>query len=193
MSHAAVFLDRDGVLIEDREVLTRPDEIRVLPGVAEGLRRLKAAGFALIVITNQAVVARGRITEEQLGEIHAEMRRLLERAGAPPLDAIYYCPHHPEAALPEYRTACQCRKPRPGLILRAAVERDLDLPRSVLVGDRITDIIAGQRAGCRTVLVESAATGAPPIVTLEPMDESLRPDYVCSDLVAAADWIRSLP
>jgi D-glycero-D-manno-heptose 1,7-bisphosphate phosphatase len=193
MGQAAVLLDRDGVLIEDRDLLTRSDDLRILAGVPEALRRLKAAGFRLIVVSNQAVIARGMITEEQLDEIHRRMCLLLTHAGAPPLDAIYTCPHHPRATLPAYRVECECRKPRPGALLRAAREHDLDLAASYMVGDRITDILAGCRAGCRPVLVQSPATAAPPIMTLEPIDDSVQPDYVCPNLQAAVDWILSMP
>jgi D-glycero-D-manno-heptose 1,7-bisphosphate phosphatase len=189
MSHSAVFLDRDGVLVEDRDLLVHAEDLRVLAGVAEALGRLKAAGFRLIVITNQAVVARGMITEAAVVEIHRQMSRLLELAGAPPLDAFYFCPHHPQATLPEYRVECDCRKPRHGSLLRAAREQDLDLAASFMVGDRITDVICGQGAGCQTVLLQSPASAALPIVTLEPIDASVRPDYICPDLRTAADWI----
>jgi D-glycero-D-manno-heptose 1,7-bisphosphate phosphatase len=188
-SPKAVFFDRDGVLIEERWPLLSADEIHLSPGVGEALARLKAAGFLLMVVSNQAVVARGMITLSQLDEIHAELGRRLTLAGSPPLDAIYACPHHPEATLPAYRVECDCRKPRPGSLLRAAREHNLDLAGSFMVGDRITDVLAGSRAGCRTVLIESPATAEPPIVTLEPIDETVRPDYVCRDLAAAADWI----
>jgi D-glycero-D-manno-heptose 1,7-bisphosphate phosphatase len=185
----AVFLDRDGVLVEDLGLLTRAEELRLLPGVASALERLKAGGFRLIVVSNQAVVARGMITEEDLAVIHGELERQLHAAGAPPLDGAYYCPHHPRATLPDYRIECDCRKPRPGALLRAAQEHHLDLAASFLVGDRTTDVAAGAAAGCRTVLVRSAATDAPSIVTVEPVDASIQPDYVCFDLNAAADWI----
>ena len=186
-----IFLDRDGVLIEDRGLLVDPAEIRLLDGVPDALQRLSQAGFLLIVVTNQAVVARGLITPCEVDAIHAEMQRLLRLSGAPPLDAIYYCPHHPQATLPAYRTACQCRKPRPGLLLRAARERQLDLKACFMVGDRMTDIVAGAAVGCRTVLVETGKHTAPPIVTVDPLDDSCWPDYVCPDLAAAAEWILS--
>ena len=181
------------MLIEDRDLLARVDQLRLLPEVPEALRRLKTGGFRLIVVSNQAVVARGMISEADLDAIHAAMCRMLGSAGAPPLDGIYSCPHHPEAAVPAYRVACQCRKPRPGMLLRAAREHGLNLAASFMVGDRITDIIAGERAGCRTILVESPRTTEPPIVTLEPLDASVRPGYVCPSLLAAADWILTLP
>jgi D-glycero-D-manno-heptose 1,7-bisphosphate phosphatase len=188
-ARAAVFLDRDGVLIEDRGLVTHAEELHLVAGVAEALQLLKTAGFRLIVVSNQAVVARGLISEEQLQQIDDAMARMLRAAGAPPLDAVYYCPHHPNATLPAYRVECECRKPRPGALLRAAREHKIDLAASFTVGDRITDIIAGAAAGCRTVLVRSAVTDAPPIVTVDPIDESIRPDYVCPDLQSAAAWI----
>jgi len=186
---AAIFLDRDGVLIEDVHLLTNPRDIRVLEGVPQALRSLKEAGFQLIVISNQTVVARGLFTEQGVCAINAEMERLLEQAGGPHLDGFYFCPHHPKATLPAYRIACECRKPRPGLLLRAAREHDLNLGASFMVGDRITDIIAGARAGCRTVLIETGKHEAPPIETVEPLDESVQPDHICVALTAAAEWI----
>ncbi len=185
----AVFLDRDGVLIEDLGILTCAGEIRLLPGVPESLRRLKAAGFRLIVVSNQAVVARGLITEGQLREIHAALAHCLAVAGGPPLDAVYYCPHHPQATLEAYRVVCDCRKPRPGMLLQAAREHRLELAASFMVGDRLTDVIAGAAAGCRTVLVGSTEADAAPIVTVDAIDPSIRPDQACADLCSAAEWI----
>lgn len=186
---AAIFLDRDGVLIEDVDLLTNPSDIRILDGVPQALRSLKEAGFLLIVISNQTVAARGLVTEQEVYAIHAKVECLLEQAGAPRLDGFYFCPHHPKATLPAYRVACECRKPRPGLLLCAGREHNLDLDSSFAVGDRITDIIAGTRAGCRTVLVQTGKHEAPPIETAEPLDESVQPDHVCADLKAAAEWI----
>ena len=189
---AAIFLDRDGVLIGDVHLLTDPGDIRVLESVPQALTSLKEAGFQLIVVSNQTVVARGLITEQEVCAINAEIERLLEQAGAPHLDGFYFCPHHPNATLPAYRIVCECRKPRPGLLLRAAREHNLNLGASFMVGDRITDIIAGARAGCRTVLVQTGKHQAPPIETVEPLDESVQPDHVCADLRAAAEWILAL-
>jgi D-glycero-D-manno-heptose 1,7-bisphosphate phosphatase len=212
---AAVFLDRDGVLIEDRGLLVDPAGIRILPGVPAALRKLKEAGFFLAVVSNQAVVARGLISPRDLDALNTRIRGLLEAAGAPPLDAAYFCPHHPEAALPRYRVVCDCRKPRPGSLLRAAREYGLDLAASFMVGDRMTDIAAGTAAGCRTVLLETGQHDAPPIVTAltqgaltpcpSPADhcyamvpdlrsvpggeEGCRPNHTCADLPAAAEWI----
>ena len=185
----AVFLDRDGVIIEDVHLLTHPGDIRILEGVPQALSSLQEAGFRLIVISNQTVVARGLVTEQEVYAINAEMEDLLEQAGAPHLDGFYFCPHHSNATLPAYRMDCECRKPRPGLLLRAAREHNLNLGASFVVGDRITDIIAGARAGCRTVLVQTGKHREPPIETVEPLDESVQPDHVCADLGAAVEWI----
>ncbi len=193
MGTAAIFLDRDGVLTEEAGLVTSAGQLRLRPGVPQALRRLERAGFQLIVVTNQAAVARGLIDLRQLDEIHARMCRMLVSLGGPPPAAIYVCPHHPQADLPAYRVACDCRKPRSGLLLRAAGEHDIDLAASYMVGDQITDIAAGARVGCRTVLVRSPATPAPPIVAPEPIDDSVCPDYVCDNLEAAADWILSMP
>ena len=185
----AVFLDRDGVLIDDTGFLVRADQIRILDGVPAALQRLKAAGFQLIVVSNQSVIARGAITEVELGAIHVALQEMLQQAGAPALDAIYYCPHHPEATLIEYRQECQCRKPRSGMLLRGAAEHGLDLQASFLVGDRMTDIVAGVACGCRGVLVTCGRHADPTIVTVDPLDPHCRADHICPDLAAAADWI----
>ena len=188
-SSAAVFLDRDGVLIEDIDLLTRVDQLRVLPGVPQALKMLAEAGFQLVVASNQPVVARGLVTEVEVQAVHEHLEKLLIQAGASPFAGWYFCPHHPNATLPAYRQACDCRKPKPGLLLRAARELGLDLSASFMVGDRITDIIAGARAGCRTVLVQTGKHLEPPITTSEPLDKSIEPDYTCADLRAAAQWI----
>jgi D-glycero-D-manno-heptose 1,7-bisphosphate phosphatase len=186
---AAVFLDRDGVLVEDRGLLVDAAELRIVPGVPSALRRLRENGFRLIVVSNQAVVARGMITPEGVEAIHAHLLRLLEEAGAPRLDAIYFCPHHPEADLPEYRVDCDCRKPRPGALVRAAEEHGLNLAESYMIGDRMTDIAAGAAAGCRTVLLKRPGVVTPPPTTAEPPEGWPQPDCVCADLPAAVQWI----
>ena len=187
--NAAVFLDRDGVIIEDVNLLTRAADIRILKHAPEALIELRGAGFRLIIISNQAVVARGLVTEQEAAWLETQVERLLEQAGGPRLDGFYFCPHHPKATLLRYRVDCECRKPHPGLLLRAAREHGLDMNASFMIGDRITDAIAGARAGCRTVLVETGKHSEPPIETAEPLDRTIRPDYVCADLEAAAAWI----
>jgi len=185
----AVFLDRDGVLIEDVDLLCRTEQIRILADVPRVLQRLKKAGFQLVVVSNQAVVARGIATENEVRAINERLEKMLIREGAPRLDGWYFCPHHPNASVAEYRKVCECRKPQPGLFLQAAQELALDLRESFTVGDRITDIVAGAKAGTRNILVQTGQHNAPPIQTAERLDTSIRPDYICRDLLAAAEWI----
>lgn len=185
----AVFLDRDGVLNEDVDLITHRDQFRILPGVPEALSRLAQAGFQLIVISNQAVVARGMITEPELDELHEYLRTAITEQGGSRIEAFYFCPHHPNANLPEYRLVCTCRKPSPGMILQASRDHGIDLRSSFMVGDRITDIIAGSKAGCKTVQVTTGKENDVPIQGTDPMDLAIRPDLVCDGLPAATDWI----
>ncbi|MBC8068673.1 MAG: HAD family hydrolase [Deltaproteobacteria bacterium] len=183
-----VFLDRDGVLIADVGPLTSAADIRVLPGVAEALGMLQDAGFALVVVSNQTVVARGLLDEDEVRTLHREVERALAEAGAPALDGFYFCPHHPEADRVDLRGACECRKPAPGLIAQACAEHGFDARRGVMVGDRPSDVVAGARAGCRTVWVETGRHHDAPIVVPGGF-EAATPDHRCADLLAAARWI----
>ena len=189
----AVFLDRDGVIIEDVDLLVDVARLRILTGVPLALLTLHQRGFRLIVISNQTVVARGLATEADVEKINNELNLRLIAASGSGVDQFYICPHHPDATVPTYRVNCDCRKPKPGLILQAAKEHRLDLGASFVVGDRITDIIAGAKAGCRTILVQTGRHAAPPIKTTEPIDPSIKPDHVCADLGTAADWILKRP
>jgi D,D-heptose 1,7-bisphosphate phosphatase len=154
----AVFLDRDGTLIEHVHYLSDPERVRLLPGAAEALRRIRRAGFARVLVTNQSAVGRGMLTLGRLEQIHAELERQLAASGAT-LDAIYYCP---EAPAGDDRTVVECsdRKPGPGMLLRAADELGLDLGASWMVGDLISDVLAGLNAGCRSILVQSGQATA---------------------------------
>jgi D,D-heptose 1,7-bisphosphate phosphatase len=154
MTRAAVFLDKDGTLIEDVPYNVAPDHIRLAAGVAEGLPRLRAAGFLLIVVSNQSGVARGYFAEGAIGPVRERIRELLKEIGVE-LDGFYYCPHHPDGNMPGYATDCDCRKPRPGMILQAARDHGIDLSRSWFVGDILDDVEAGRRAGCRTALIDN--------------------------------------
>jgi D-glycero-D-manno-heptose 1,7-bisphosphate phosphatase len=142
----AVFLDRDGVLIEDTGYPHRPAEVRWMPGAAEAVRRLNEAGRYVFVVTNQAGVARGLYAEAQVHVLHGWMAGRLAEAGAR-IDAFAYCPHHPEAVLPAYRRDCRRRKPRPGMIEDLLAARPVEAARSFLIGDRETDIAAAAAAG----------------------------------------------
>ena len=173
----AVFLDRDGTLAAHVHYMRRPEEFRLLPGSGEAIARLNAAGSLVVVVTNQSGIARGYLTEEALGRIHLAMRRELARFGAW-VDAIYHCAHHPD-------DGCACRKPKPGMLLRAAEELSLPLGRCVMVGDKPLDVLAGKAAGMRTVLVR---TGAPPPPG-EASAPAVQPDLEAGTLTEAVDWI----
>ena len=150
----AVFIDRDGTISEEVGYVNHVSRYRVFPYAAEALRVLRDAGWLSILVTNQAGVARGYFEEEMVGAVHGLLARELERGGAR-LDAIYYCPHHPSVGAPPYRSDCDCRKPKPGLILRAAEEFELDLAQCWMVGDRHSDTELARNAGVRSAFVLS--------------------------------------
>lgn len=176
----AFFLDRDGVLVEDVDLLTEASQIRIIPGVVEALQVIHEHGYLSVVVTNQTVISRGLSDESEIGALHDRLREQLVEAGAPPLSAFYVCPHHPHADVARYRVECACRKPKPGLLERASDEMGIDLSMSFMIGDRLSDVAAGKSAGCTTVLVESGAHRAPPIVGM-PSDPPA-PDHRFADL-----------
>ena len=148
----AVFLDRDGVLIEDVHYLSCVEQIRLIDGAAAAIKRLNEAGLPVVVVTNQSGVAHGHFPEERIAEVHSYLDRLLAEEGAS-VSRYYHCPHHPSEGIRPYRVSCACRKPNPGMFLAAADELGLNLNQSWMIGDKISDLEAGHRAGCRTVLV----------------------------------------
>jgi D-glycero-D-manno-heptose 1,7-bisphosphate phosphatase len=153
LTEKCVFLDRDGVINQDPpHYAHRIDQLNIIPGSAEAIRLLNEKGFIVIVITNQSGVARGMYNEEDIAFFHAEMQRRLNENNAH-IDAFYYCPHHPEAVVDKYRIDCECRKPKTGMILKAAKDFGFDPSGSFLVGDKWFDVIAGKDAGCKTILV----------------------------------------
>jgi len=152
MSDKAIFLDRDGTLIEDPGYLNDPEQVKLLEGAAEALVELRAMGYKLIVVSNQSAVARGLVTEKVLGEIHNRLNQLLAAKHAH-LDRIYYCPYHPDGVVPRYRKDSDLRKPNPGMLVTAADEMDINLSDSWLIGNSSSDIEAGLRAGCKTILI----------------------------------------
>jgi D-glycero-D-manno-heptose 1,7-bisphosphate phosphatase len=147
-----VFLDRDGVLIHDTGYPDDPQAISLLQGVGAALRQLRAAGWRLVVVTNQSGVARGKFTIETLCKVNERLCELLAAEGVQ-LDALYYCPHHPQATLSDFEVDCDHRKPGAGMLLSAADDLGLDPERCWMVGDRDSDVQAGMAAGCRTVLL----------------------------------------
>jgi D-glycero-D-manno-heptose 1,7-bisphosphate phosphatase len=183
MSRPAVFLDRDGTLIEERGYLDRLDLLELFPWTVDALRLLNRAGFATVVITNQAAVARGLIDEAFLGQVHDTIdARLAPHAR---IDRYYFCPHLADAAVERYRARCDCRKPKPGLIERACREMDLDPARSVMVGDRWLDVACGRAAGTRAVLVRTGhgareEGAAPP---------GVQADAILNNLMEAVGWM----
>ncbi|GAB4252293.1 MAG: D-glycero-beta-D-manno-heptose 1,7-bisphosphate 7-phosphatase [Acidobacteriota bacterium] len=179
-----IFVDRDGTLIREVGYLRAAEDVELLPGAAAAVRRANTLGIPVLLVTNQSAVARGWLTEAELAAIHEHLIGLLRLEGAR-LDGLYYCPHHPEGVVAEYRTACACRKPSPGLLLRAARDFRLDLSASVMIGDKLIDVEAGRRAGTRTVLVE---TGYGREQAADPRIAELRPDHRAADLAAAIDW-----
>ena len=152
----AVFLDRDGTLNKYVGFLRSVDDFELIDGVAEAIKRINASGYLAIVVTNQPVIARGEVTVHQLQEIHNKMETLLGLEGSY-LDAIYYCPHHPHKGyageIPEFKIECDCRKPRPGMLMKAAEDFNIDLSQSYMIGDSENDVKAGLAAGCKTVLL----------------------------------------
>ena len=155
----AIFLDRDGVINKHIGFLRKSDEFELVPGVIDGIKAINKSGYLAIVVTNQPVIARGECTFEELQRIHDKMETELGKEGAF-LDAIYVCPHHKdkgfEGERPEYKFDCDCRKPKPGLLLKAARDFNIDLSQSIMIGDSESDIQAGRNAGCKeSVLVES--------------------------------------
>jgi D-glycero-D-manno-heptose 1,7-bisphosphate phosphatase len=148
----AVFLDRDGTINEEKEYLHRIEDFEFIPGSPEAIRRLKEAGFLVIVVTNQSGVARGYYSLEDVAILHRHMQEKLDAAGAA-VDGIYVCPHHPVEGIGEYRRECDCRKGRPGMLLRGAREHGIDLSRSYMIGDKAADVEAGEMAGCMPLMV----------------------------------------
>ncbi len=175
----AVFLDRDGTINKYVGFLRDIEQFELLDGAAEAVRRINTSGFLAVVVTNQPVIARGEVTFGELSEIHNKMETLLGQEGAY-LDGIYYCPHHPhkgyEGEVPELKTDCSCRKPKAGMLLKAAEELNIDLSRSWMAGDGENDILAGKNAGCRTALIGS---------------EDLGQDITADSLLAAVERILS--
>ncbi|HSW01772.1 MAG TPA: HAD family hydrolase [Sedimentisphaerales bacterium] len=182
MSNTAVFFDRDGTLINDPGYLNHPDQVQLLEGAAEALRELHGLGYKTVVASNQSGVARGIVTEQMLEKIHERLRELLAAKGAT-LDRIYYCPYHPDGVVEQYRKDSDLRKPKPGMLLAAAREMEIDLAKSWMIGDAERDIEAGRSAGCRTILVSTARSeyGYP---------EKSRPDHVAVNMREAVNIVK---
>jgi D-glycero-D-manno-heptose 1,7-bisphosphate phosphatase len=187
MSDKAIFLDRDDTLIEDPGYISNPDQVKLLDGVPEALIQLKSLGYKLIVVSNQSGIARGIFTEKKLEEIHARLRQLLAAKNAY-LDKIYYCPYHPDGVVPKYRKESNCRKPNPGMFLRAYAEMKIDLGQSWCIGNSNRDIEAGVKAGCKTILIDTPYRTKPK----EPFEtkSTVTPDYKAVNIKEAVNIIK---
>ena len=179
-----VFIDKDGTLVENVPYNVEPALIRLTPGAERAIPRLTAAGFRLVIVSNQPGVALGHFPESALRRVKARLEVLLAGLGAE-LAGFYYCPHHPDGVLPEYAIRCGCRKPAPGLIERAAREMAVSASGAWLVGDILDDVEAGSRAGCTTILLDNGNE------TEWVLTPQRRPDYIVRDLEEAADFIVS--
>lgn len=178
----AVFLDRDGTIIEDVGYLNTHRNLQFIKGSIEAIKKLNAAGYKVVVITNQAGIARGLITEDMLQTIDKTLHKWILNGGAH-LDGIYYCPHHPEHGVHPYKQECECRKPHPGLIKKAEKDLDIDLSQSWMIGDKYSDVLAGKRAGTKTIFVTSGRGQEEKKKLVE------KPDHIAENLAAAVDWL----
>jgi D-glycero-D-manno-heptose 1,7-bisphosphate phosphatase len=182
----AVFIDRDGVVVEDVGYLTKPSRLKLLPYAADGIRLLQDH-FLVVIVTNQSAVARWLLSEEGLVSVHQALAAALYHNKGALVDAVYACPHHPTVGTPPYRAQCYCRKPQPGMMLQASEDFGIQLNASCAVGDKTSDLLAAQRAGVPvTVLVGSPNAN----VALQPI---IRPTYISNDLYEAAQLILGHP
>jgi D-glycero-D-manno-heptose 1,7-bisphosphate phosphatase len=178
---AAVFIDRDGTINVDYGYINDPEKVELIPKAANAIKLLNEKGFLVIVISNQAGIARQIMTEDELQLVNKRLMKKLLLKGAI-IDQIYYCPHHPEIGLYPYRRNCSCRKPEPGMILRAQRDFNIDLSRSFVVGDKVSDVELGKRAGVRSILVLTGKTQN---------GDGSDSDHVAKDLFDAVKWILS--
>lgn len=179
--HKAVFLDRDGVINEDTGHLHDVADLQIIPKVGQAIRDLNEKGYKVVVVANQSAVAKGLATIKDIDTINGEVKARLAREGAI-IDAIYYCPHHPEGTVRKYATDCDCRKPGIGMIKTATADLGINLEESFLVGDKTSDILAGRRAGLKTVLVRTGYAG-------KDGQYKVMADFVADDLASAVIYI----
>jgi len=176
---SAIFLDKDGTVLVDVPYNVAPSQMILAPGAHTALHRLGQFDWPLIVVSNQSGVALGRFDQDALTDVRARLAQMFDASGAR-LHDFYHCPHHPQGSVPAYTRDCSCRKPEPGMLLRAAADHDIDLPTSWMVGDILNDVEAGRRAGCRTILIDNGNE------TEWQMSSLRTPDFVVSDLEAAS-------
>lgn len=182
----AVFLDRDGTVNDEAEYLGDAERLLVLPRAGEAIRLLNEKRIPVVLVTNQSGVARGYFSESTVNEIHERLKTILARDGAH-IDGIYYCPHHPEVGLPEYRLDCDCRKPRTGMVKAAEKDLNIDLSGSYMIGDKVIDMELARNAGVKGILVLTGY-GREELKRLG-NDRKMWPDHVADDLFDAVQWI----
>lgn len=186
MNRRALFLDRDGVITYsvDGEAARNPDDLRIIPEIIPVIKKAKTSGFLVFVVSNQPDIALGKIDEPTKVSLEKHFEELIKKKGLP-IDAIYYCHHHPKGTIKKYAIACDCRKPKPGMLLQAVKEHNIDLAESFLLGDRASDIKAGKSAGVKkTILYDPQKTQ-----TSHLLDLSVTPDYTIKTLGEAAKII----
>ena len=187
--NTAVFLDRDGTINEEEGYLDSLDKLKIIPSAYEAIRLINESGMKVVVISNQAGVARGFFTEDFVKVTHEHLQTALRQQGAT-IDNFYYCPHHPTEGIEPYRKDCNCRKPAPGMLLRAVQDLNIDLTRSYLVGDRFNDMEAGKKIGVRGILVKTGFGQS--LLQDDGPDEATpenKPDFIAADILEAVKWI----
>lgn len=177
MGNKAIFIDRDGTINVNFGYISNPSDFKAYPSVSKGIKLLRDNDFRIIVITNQSGIARGYFSEETLDKIHQRMENILAEQGAA-TDAIYYCPHHPN-------DKCNCRKPNTGLFEKAIEDFDIDVKNSFIIGDRMLDIEAGYKIGCKTVLIPEDKEK----IKKEMSKSDIDPDFICDDFLSGVKWI----
>jgi len=177
MGNRAVFIDRDGTINVNSGYINNPNDFKMYPNVTKGIKLLQENGFKIIIITNQSGIARRYFSEKSLEEIHEKMKKELSKEDAE-VDAIYYCPHHPDEK-------CNCRKPKPGMLEKAIEDFDIDVKNSFIIGDRMIDVEAGKTVGCKTVLVPEDKE----LVKKEMAESDIYPDYICDDFYSGVERI----
>lgn len=178
INKGVIFSDRDGTIIEDVHFLRSKDQVKILPNVCKGLKKITSSGKRIVIITNQAVVARGWISENELTEINDYICKLFQSKGVN-ISAIYSCPHHPNATLPKYRLSCKCRKPEIGMFLQASQDFNIKLEGSYMIGDGVEDVIAGKKVGISTIMIGSAKDKA----------NEVSPDFYVDDILSATQIV----
>ncbi len=188
LQRKAVFIDRDGTITEETGYLDHPDKLRLIAGSAEAIKLINDLGMKVIVVTNQSGVARGYFPEQMIKQVHDRLEELLLEKGAR-IDAIYYCPHHPSAGKPPYRSDCECRKPKTGMIDAALQDFDIDVNNSYMIGDKASDMEFAENAGLKGILVQTGY-GKEETALSEKMDKN-RPELIAADLLEAVAWIKN--